>query len=117
MNDNIKPKIKFTDIPFQPTSSGPAPYYMSGIFALMKLENGYLVSIIMHTMSHGGPKGLYEMMITDLDEVPVSDFEGFGDNGVKGYLSAIEVEKILNKINDLPPLNVSEDGKVIKLFH
>jgi len=107
--------IKFTDIPFKPVSSGPPPYYMSGISALMDLNNGYRVSIIMHTTSYGGDKGFYEIMVTDTNDEVRKPLPDIGDDGVKGYLSAKDVEAILNEIDSLPKV-VVDDPKVIDLF-
>jgi len=98
--------MKFIDLEFKPAfmNDGP-PFYMSGIQALVNLENGITVSIVMHTGSYGGPNGLYEMMITDsLNNEPLGGIvEGVQDDGVIGFLKAHDVEKILTKLEDLPP--------------
>ena len=98
--------MKFVDLEFKPAfmNEGP-PFYMSGVQALVNLKNGINVSVVMHTGSYGGPNGLYEMLITDsLNNAPLGRIvEGVQDDGVIGFVKARDVEKLLTKLEDLPP--------------
>lgn len=92
--------MKFTDIPFKPAfaTEGP-PYFSSGIQALVSLDNGIDVSIVMHTGSYGGSKGLYEMLITDKAGNGLGGIlPGVQEDGIIGYLTPEKVEEMLTAL-------------------
>jgi hypothetical protein len=95
--------MKFIDIPFKPAfvNEGP-PFDTSGINALLKLDNGIKVSIVMHTGSYGGDRGLYELMITDQADNGLGGIiEGVQDDGIIGYLTPHDVETAINKLEEI----------------
>lgn len=83
-------KIRFKDFDFEKK--------FEGVQAIVKLENGYEVSVVKNGMSYGGDKGLYEIGVfaghsagsTGSDKM--CDPLGWGDD-VKGWLSPDDVEK------------------------
>ena len=41
--------------------------HMNGVAARIMFENGYGVSVVCHSFSYGGEKGLYELAVLDVD--------------------------------------------------
>ena len=65
----------------------------------MMFENGYGVSVVSHTYSYGGKKGLYEIAVLDKNgeltyDTPVT-------NDVIGYLSETGVTDVMKKVQEL----------------
>lgn len=76
-----------------------------GIQKLYKFPNGYGSSVVMHGFSYGGDEGLWELAV--INNI-VGDFRKFDlcydteiAEDVLGYLSDIQVEDILEKIENL----------------
>jgi hypothetical protein len=99
--------IKFSDLDFEKK--------FDGVQAIVKLENGYEVSVIKNGLSHGSDKGLYEIGVfvgysdSQNQTIPLHppvgsdkmcDPLGWGDD-VKGWLSPDGVEKEIALIQAL----------------
>ena len=87
---------KFEDLEFDKISDEP---FMSGVRSRMMFENGYGVSVVSHTHSYGGTKGLFEIAVLGKDgdisyDTPVT-------NDVIGYLSPDEVTDIMEQVQSL----------------
>lgn len=75
-----------------------------GTQEIYHFENGYGASVISHKFSYGGERGLFEIAVLDQNDdlcysTPVTD-------DVLGNLDRDEVKKVLDQINDLPPISV-----------
>jgi len=109
--------MKFTDIPFKPAfgHEGP-PFYSSGIQAVVNFKNGIEVSIVMHTGSYGGPKGLYEMLISDKNGKGLGGIlPGVQEDGVIGYLDPEKVEELLTALKYYQFNTIKEDTNVVPI--
>ncbi len=90
--------IKFSDLDFEKK--------FEGVQAIVKLENGYEVSVIKNGLSHGSDKGLYEIGVFvgysagSVGSDKMCDPLGWGDD-VKGWLSPDRVEKEIALIQAL----------------
>ena len=70
-----------------------------GVKCRMVFENGYGVSVVSHTHSYGGSKGLFEIAVLGKDgdltyDTPVT-------NDVVGYLNPDEVTEIMEHVQSL----------------
>lgn len=70
-----------------------------GVISRMMFENGYGISVVSHSYSYGGKKGLYEIAVLDSNgeltyETPVTD-------GVIGFLKPENVTEIMEQIQKL----------------
>jgi hypothetical protein len=70
-----------------------------GVVGKIMFENGYGASVVKHSGSYGGRRGLYELAVLDNDgkltyDTPITD-------DVLGYLSPKEVTNYLIQIQDL----------------
>lgn len=87
----MKKIISFSDLEFEECHDG--------VQALVKLKNGYEVSVVKHGGSYGSDKGLYEMACFgskgDMITIPEWDEE------VKGWLKPEDVEKEIALIQAL----------------
>ena len=86
---------KFEDLDFIKLDDG----FMKGVQCRMMFENGYGVSVVSHTYSYGGKKGLYEIAVLDKNgeltyDTPVT-------NDVIGYLSETGVTDVMKKVQEL----------------
>lgn len=86
---------KFEDLDFIKLDDG----FMKGVQCRMIFENGYGVSVVSHTYSYGGKKGLYEIAVLDKNgeltyDTPVT-------NDVIGYLSETGVTDVMKKVQEL----------------
>jgi hypothetical protein len=86
----------FEDLEFDMINDTP---FMVGKKARMSFDNGYGVSVVSHTYSYGGKKGLYEIAVLDSEgdltyETPVT-------NDVIGYLSEKGVSDVMKKVQEL----------------
>jgi len=87
---------KFQDLPFFPINDAP---FMVGKKARMHFDNGYGVSVVSHTYSYGGKRGLYEIAVLDSNgeltyDTPVT-------NDVIGYLTEKAVSKVMKEVQEL----------------
>jgi hypothetical protein len=86
----------FDDLNFEQINDTP---FMVGKKARMSFDNGYGVSVVSHTYSYGGKKGLYEVAVLGSDgdltyETPVT-------NDVIGYLSEKAVSEVMKQVQEL----------------
>jgi len=81
----------FEDIDFQPN--------WDGIAGKIMFANGYGASVIKHSTSYGGLRGLYELAVLDNDGKLTYDTSITDD--VLGYLKPEEVTNYLIQIQDL----------------
>jgi len=87
---------KFEDLKFEKIEDAP---YQIGVKCRMVFENGYGVSVVSHTHSYGGSKGLFEIAVLGKDgdltyDTPIT-------NDVIGYLSREEVTGIMEQVQSL----------------
>jgi hypothetical protein len=73
--------------------------YMNGVAARIMFENGYGVSVVCHSFSYGGEKGLYEIAVLDTDGEITYDTD-VTDN-VIGHLTPEKVTEIMEQIQAL----------------
>ena len=93
---NLKVMKTFDDLNFEQINDTP---FMVGKKARMSFDNGYGVSVVSHTYSYGGKKGLYEVAVLGSDgdltyETPVT-------NDVIGYLSEKAVSEVMKQVQEL----------------
>ena len=93
---NLKVMKTFDDLNFEQINDAP---FMVGKKARMSFDNGYGVSVVSHTYSYGGKKGLYEVAVLGSDgdltyETPVT-------NDVIGYLSEKAVSEVMKQVQEL----------------
>jgi len=74
-----------------------------GVRKEFKFANGYGASIVRHSFSYGGNKGLWELAVLDKNgelcyDTPITD-------DVIGHLNDPEVDRILEEIKRLPDAN------------
>jgi hypothetical protein len=86
---------KFEDLPFESMDDT----FMVGKKARMHFDNGYGVSVVSHTYSYGGKRGLYEIAVLDSNgeltyDTPVT-------NDVIGYLTEKDVSKVMKEVQEL----------------
>jgi hypothetical protein len=86
----------FDDLNFEQINDTP---FMVGKKARMSFDNGYGVSVVSHTYSYGGKKGLYEVAVLGSDgdltyDTPVT-------NDVIGYLSEKAVSDVMKQVQEL----------------
>ena len=93
---NLKVMKTFDDLNFEQINDTP---FMVGKKARMSFDNGYGVSVVSHTYSYGGKKGLYEVAVLGSDgdltyDTPVT-------NDVIGYLSEKAVSDVMKQVQEL----------------
>jgi hypothetical protein len=76
-----------------------------GIQRGFKFENGFGASVVRHSFSYGGDRGLWELAVVkfrdeDWDSSSLTYMTDITDD-VIGYLTWIEVEILLDKIKNL----------------
>jgi hypothetical protein len=86
----------FGDLEFEMINDTP---FMVGKKSRMSFDNGYGVSVVSHTYSYGGKKGLYEVAVLDSEgdltyETPVT-------NDVIGHLSEKGVSDVMKQVQGL----------------
>jgi len=94
----MKTKINFLDLPMTKVPMG--------IRYAFKADNGYGASIIQSMYSYGGDQGLWELAV--LDDKGELCYDTPITNNVIGYLEEDEVNELLKKITELPPVNYSD---------
>jgi hypothetical protein len=72
-----------------------------GIQGRHQFSNGYGCSVIRHSGSYGGNRGLFEVAVTDKYNRIVYDTPVTED--VLGYQTKDDVERIMKQISELPP--------------
>ena len=87
---------KFEDLEFKKIEGDS---HKNGVKSQMVFENGYGVSVVSHTYSYGGSKGLFEIAVLGKDgdltyNTPVT-------NDVIGYLSPNGVTNIMEQVQEL----------------
>lgn len=87
---------KFEDLEFDQLNDAP---YMVGKKSRMHFDNGFGVSVVSHTYSYGGKRGLYEIAVLDKNgeltyDTPVT-------NDVIGNLSETGVTNIMKEVQEL----------------
>lgn len=83
--------MKFSDIKFES--------FLDGISA--RINFGHLtLSVVKHSGSYGGQKGLYEIGMFDEDNHTMVEVPGITQEGdtVKGFLSEMDVQNIIEKL-------------------
>jgi hypothetical protein len=73
--------------------------FMSGKKARIYFDNGYGASVVSHTMSYGGKKGLYELAVLKDDEIHYTN--PIADGDVRGFLTEDAVTDLLIQIQKL----------------
>jgi hypothetical protein len=98
MKTTTRPTNNFDVTTFQELNFKGHPIGM-GKQCVVKFSNGYGASIVQGPHTYGGPNGLYELAVFGKNgeityDTPIT-------NDVLGYLSELEVEKILTNIKNL----------------
>jgi hypothetical protein len=98
MNTTTRNPNNYNVITFQELTFQQHPMGM-GKQCIVQFSNGYGASIVQGPHTYGGPNGLYEIAVFGKDgqityDTPIT-------NDVIGYLSELEVEKILTNIKNL----------------
>jgi hypothetical protein len=78
------------------------PYLDQTIGCVLYFENNYGVSVVRGPYTYGGADGLYEIAVLGKDGNITYDTEITDD--VIGYLSPLEVTRIMKEIQDLPSI-------------
>ena len=73
--------------------------YMFGVTSRIHFDNGFGASVVSHSYSYGGDKGLYELAVLFDDEIHYDNPVAMGD--VKGYLKPEDVTELLIQIQKL----------------
>lgn len=73
--------------------------FMSGKLSRIYFDNGYGASVVSHTFSYGGNRGLYELAVLKDDELHYDNPVAGGD--VRGYLTEDAVTDLLIQIQKL----------------
>jgi hypothetical protein len=73
--------------------------FMPGKKARIYFDNGYGASVVSHTMSYGGKKGLYELAVLKDDELHYTN--PIADGDVRGFLTEDAVSDLLIQIQKL----------------
>lgn len=86
----------FKDLEFEQINDAP---FMVGKKTRMHFDNGFGVSVVSHSFSYGGKRGLYEIAVLDKNgeltyDTPVT-------NDVIGYLSETGVTKVMKEVQEL----------------
>ena len=71
-----------------------------GYHKVFKFDNGYGASVVSHSGSYGGDRGLFEVAVLDKNDDIVYDTPVTSD--VLGYLDFAEVAAVLDQIKNLP---------------
>ena len=84
----------FKDLEFK-----PHPLHSEGVVSRIHFENGYGASVVKHSFSYGGDKGLYELAVLDSNDeltyaTPITE-------DVIGWLRPEDVTEVLIKIQKL----------------
>jgi len=72
-----------------------------GVQYLFKADNGYGASIVRHSFSYGGPQGLWELAVLKGEHLC---YDTDITDDVLGYLTEEEVNNLLVRIANLPPV-------------
>lgn len=86
----------FKDLEFETLKDS----FRTGKVGRMSFDNGYGISVVSHTHSYGGDKGLYEIGVLGPDDNIT--YETIITNDVIGYLDENEVSKYMEQIQKLP---------------
>jgi hypothetical protein len=87
---------KFEDLEFELINDAP---FMVGKKSRMHFDNGYGVSVVLHSYSYGGRDGLYELAVLDSnDEIT---YDTTVTNDVIGYLTEEEVSNVMKEVQNL----------------
>lgn len=86
----------FKDLEFEQINDAP---FMVGKKTRMHFDNGFGVSVVSHTYSYGGKRGLYEIAVLDKNgeltyDTPVT-------NDVIGNLSETGVTNVMREVQEL----------------
>ena len=112
--------MKFTEIKFR--SHGVDP---EGVHGVVRFKNGYGLSIVRHSYSYGGSKGLYELALLKIGTLKGASQENdwdivyneeLGYPDVRGWMSEEDVENELKKIENAPKFNEAENSESINSF-
>ena len=71
-----------------------------GVQFIWTFENGYGASVVCHSYSYGGERGLYELAVLWCDDI---DYSTDITHDVLGHLTPHEVTIYLDRIAGLPP--------------
>ena len=86
----------FKDLEFEQINDAP---FMVGKKARMYFDNGFGVSVVSHSYSYGGRKGLYEVAVLDSDDNLTYDTPVTND--VMGYLTEEDVSNVMKQVQEL----------------
>jgi hypothetical protein len=86
---------EFKDLEFEVLTD----VFMSGKKARIYFDNGYGASVVSHTMSYGGKRGLYELAVLKDDELHYNN--PIADGDVRGFLTEDAVTDLLIQIQKL----------------
>jgi len=87
---------KFEDLEFEKIEDATN---LIGVKCRMVFENGYGVSVVSHTHSYGGTKGLFEVAVLGKDGELTYDTSVTND--VIGYLETEGVTEIMEQVQEL----------------
>ena len=113
--------MKFSDIKFRCHGIDP-----EGVHAIVRFKNGYGLSIVRHSYSYGGSKGLYELALLKIGtlkgasqendwELVLNNELGYPD--VRGWMKEEDVEHELNKIENAPQFDDFDNEKIVSFSH
>jgi hypothetical protein len=86
----------FQDLEFEQVNDAP---FMVGKKSRMHFDNGYGVSVVSHSHSYGGSKGLYEIAV--LDSENNLTYNTSVTNDVIGYLTEQDVTDVMKQVQEL----------------
>lgn len=86
----------FKDLEFEQINDAP---FMVGKKSRMHFDNGFGVSVVSHTYSYGGKRGLYEIAVLDKNGELIYDTPVTND--VIGNLSETGVTNIMKEVQEL----------------
>ena len=113
--------MKFTEIKFR--SHGVDP---EGVHGVVRFKNGYGLSIVRHSYSYGGDKGLYELALLKIGTLKGASQENdwdivyneeLGYSDVRGWMSEEDVECELGKVENAPKFNKEESTESMSFAH
>ncbi|RZD49657.1 MAG: hypothetical protein CXT67_09890 [Methanobacteriota archaeon] len=113
--------MKFKEIKFR--SHGVDP---EGVHGVVRFRNGYGLSIVRHSYSYGGDKGLYELALLKIGTLKGASQENdwdivyneeLGYSDVLGWMSEEDVENELHKIENAPKFSEAESSESMSFAH
>ncbi len=107
--------MRFSDIKFRCHGIDP-----DGVHAIVRFKNGYGLSVVRHSYSYGGSKGLYELALLKIGTLKGASQENdwelvynneLGYSDVRGWMKEEDIEHELNKIENAPQIDEAENSE------